>query len=214
MAYFRNRLTSGWSAYFRLNVQLSQSCAQALHIFAYNTKKTMNHSLVRRLWCRWFILNKLLSQKKTSRVLSLSSGCLNSHCRRWCVPSLVRRLWCRWFILSINYFCKNKPITKQAEQVTPVPLYPLLYLHPLTAIGLQCGLPPCWRFHQLGFQSELAGELDRQGATLAPRATSRATLRAQGHFDGGVASASTFTYLLVASRGRVSPDHLITLVSK
>ena len=22
------------------------------------------HSLVRRLWCRWFILNKLLSQKK------------------------------------------------------------------------------------------------------------------------------------------------------
>ena len=36
----------------------------------------------------------------SSRVLSLSSGFLNSHCRRWCVPSLVRRLWCRWFILN------------------------------------------------------------------------------------------------------------------
>jgi hypothetical protein len=30
------------------------------------------HSLVRRLWCRWFILNKLLSQKK---ILPLSARC-------------------------------------------------------------------------------------------------------------------------------------------
>ena len=35
VAYFRNRLTSGWRACFRLNVQLSQSCAQTLHIFAH-----------------------------------------------------------------------------------------------------------------------------------------------------------------------------------
>ena len=34
-AYFRNHLTSERRAYFRLAGQLSQLCAQTLHIFAY-----------------------------------------------------------------------------------------------------------------------------------------------------------------------------------
>ena len=34
-AYFRNHCTSGRRAYFRLSGQLSQVCAESVHIFAY-----------------------------------------------------------------------------------------------------------------------------------------------------------------------------------
>ena len=37
-AYFRNHRTSGRRAYFRLAGQLSQVCAESLHVFAYHPR--------------------------------------------------------------------------------------------------------------------------------------------------------------------------------
>ena len=51
-AYFRNHLTTERRAYFRLAGQLSQLCAQTLHIFAYYPRTSLSrseHSLSRRL---------------------------------------------------------------------------------------------------------------------------------------------------------------------
>ena len=64
--------STGWFILNKLRVRL-RVCQQNVGFFT--AAGGVCHGLVSRLWCRWFILNKLLSQKKPQKVRPVTRVC-------------------------------------------------------------------------------------------------------------------------------------------
>ena len=129
----------------------------------------MYHSLVRRPWCRWFILNKLLSQNPTPQSPSPAplppslspSVAVPPSAAVWSMP-LCRVLW----FSSINYLRKKK------KKITPSVRANTIYAR--SAPTLRLSRHRSVRTRQAGGQAQASCTA---GRSCSPRGSRRAQWR-------------------------------------